>query len=329
MEVGEQKGGKRAPLPELKVKLAVEEGVYRDLAFSNLKGSLLQENGVFYLQGIEAELYGGVLTAKGRVAPLESQGNRYDLNFNLARLQADRFLQALDISREVTGTLYLQGDVTARGASFADLRKTALGNLRLRLDDGSLRRFSTLSKLFSILNVSQLFKFHLPDMVAGGMPYTEIKGSFSVKDGITSTQDLFIRGNAMNISVIGSADIVREELNFTIGVQPLQTVDRFVNRIPVVGWILTGKDKSFITAYFEARGKWSDPQVRAIPVAGSKEVDGARAHATGVGDEFLGEDSGRPTVGMDVDDHRRLSVDWAFAGLNGCSSSFSSAAEFR
>lgn len=266
MAAGEQKGGKRAPLPELKLKLAVEEGVYRNIAFSNLKGSVLQENGVLYLQGIETELYGGVLTAKGRVAPLEAQGNRYDLNFNLARLQADRFLQALDITREVTGTLYLQGDITARGASFADIRKTALGNLRLRLDDGSLRRFSTLSKLFSILNVSQLFKFHLPDMVAGGMPYTEIKGSFSVKDGITSTQDLFIRGNAMNISIIGSADIVREEMNFTIGVQPLQTVDRFVNRIPVVGWILTGKDKSFITAYFEAKGKWSDPQVKAIPV---------------------------------------------------------------
>ena len=70
----------------------------------------------------------------------------------------------------------------------------------------------------------------------------------------------------MNISIIGSADIVKEDLNFTVGVQPLQTVDKIVNRIPVVGWLLMGKDKDLLTAYFEAKGKWSDPQVNAIPV---------------------------------------------------------------
>jgi len=65
---------------------------------------------------------------------------------------------------------------------------------------------------------------------------------------------------------VGSADIVKEELNFTIGAQPLQTVDKIINRIPIVGWLLTGKDKNLLTAYFEAKGKWSDPHVSAIPV---------------------------------------------------------------
>jgi hypothetical protein len=43
-------------------------------------------------------------------------------------------------------------------------------------------------------------------------------------------------------------------------------VDKIVNRIPVVGWLLTGKDKAVLTAYFEAKGKWADPKVSAIPV---------------------------------------------------------------
>jgi len=43
-------------------------------------------------------------------------------------------------------------------------------------------------------------------------------------------------------------------------------VDKIVNRIPIVGGLLTGKEKDLLTAYFEARGKWSDPQVSAIPV---------------------------------------------------------------
>lgn len=252
--------------PDLKLKLAVTGGKYGKLQFSGLNATITQDSGVLYLHELETGLYGGRLVAKGRIASGGAQqGSRYDLNLNLKQVQAEKILQALDVTREVTGALNLEGDITARGATLADIRKTALGNLRLRLEKGSLRKFSALSKVFSILNVSQLLKFQLPDMVSGGMPYNEIKGSIAVRDGIASTQDLFINSDAINISVLGSADIVKEELNFTIGVQPLQTVDKIVNRIPVVGWLLTGKDKAVLTAYFEARGKWSDPQVSAIP----------------------------------------------------------------
>lgn len=253
--------------PDLKLKLLAEAGSYGRLPFTKLNAVIHQDSGVMYLQALDAGVFGGHLTAKGRIAPGNgSQGDRYDLNFSLSKVNADRFFQALELSREITGSLNLSGDVTARGANLADIKKTALGNIRLSLEKGTLRKFSVLSKMFSILNVSQLLKFQLPDMVSGGMPYNHIRGSFAVSDGTIATQDLFISSDAINVSVIGKADLVRENLDFTIGVQPLQTVDKIVNRIPVVGWLLTGKDKAVVTAYFEAKGKWSDPKVTAIPV---------------------------------------------------------------
>jgi uncharacterized protein YhdP len=266
-KLGEQGGAANqgAQKTDMKLKLTAEAGKYGRIPFNKLNVTAHQDSGVLYLQGLDAGIFGGRLAAKGRVAPGGEQGSRYDLNFNLERVDADRFLHALDISREVTGSLNVQGDVTARGDALTDIKKTALGNVRLRLENGKLRKFNVLSKMFSILNFSQLLKFQLPDMVAGGMPYNAIKGSFAISDGNIVTQDLFIASDAINVSVIGKADIVKEELNFTIGVQPLQTVDKVVNRIPVVGWLLTGKDKDFLTAYFEAKGKWSDPQVSAIP----------------------------------------------------------------
>ncbi|MBK5276072.1 MAG: AsmA-like C-terminal domain-containing protein [Desulfuromonadales bacterium] len=250
---------------DLKLKLAVEAGKYGRLPFSRLNAVVNQESGIVYLQSLEAGLFGGRLIAKGRVAPGGEQSNRYDLNFKLERVDADHFLPALDITREVTGALNVQGDVTARGDSMLDIKKTALGNIKLKLENGTLRKFNVLSKMFSILNVSQLLKFQLPDMVADGMPYKDITGSFAISDGVISTQDLFINSNAINISVLGKADMVREDLDFTIGVQPLQSVDKVVNRIPVVGWLLTGKGKDFLTVFFEAKGKWADPRVTAIP----------------------------------------------------------------
>jgi uncharacterized protein YhdP len=123
-----------------------------------------------------------------------------------------------------------------------------------------------LSKIFSILNFSQLFKFQLPDMVSGGMPYNRITATLSVKDGVISTDDLYVASDAINISTVGKIDLVKGELDATIGVKPLQTVDKVVSHIPIVGWVLTGKNRSFLTAYFEAKGKLEDPTVSAVPV---------------------------------------------------------------
>jgi uncharacterized protein involved in outer membrane biogenesis len=251
---------------DLKLKLAADSAKYEKVQFNRMNLALSRDSGVFYIQGLDTTLYGGKLTAKGRIAPDSGPINRYDLNLNLERVSAERFFRALDVSREVTGLLNLQGNITARGSNLTDIKKSALGNLRLRLEKGTLRKFNVLSKMFSILNFSQLLKFQLPDMVHDGMPYNEIKASFSIRDGIVATRDMFINGDAINISVVGSTDIIKEELNFTIGVQPLQTVDKIVNRIPVVGWLLTGKGKAVLTAYFDAKGKWSDPKVSAIPV---------------------------------------------------------------
>lgn len=251
---------------DLKLKLNIASGNYGRLPFRALKADLQKENGTIYLQNLKADIVGGKMTAKGRIAPGYGQGDRYDLALDLVRGDAEKLFSLLDISRDVTGKVTLQGTLTARGNNLVALKKSALGNVRLQMNDGSLHKFSTLSKVFSILNVSQLLKFQLPDMVSGGMPYNTIKGSFAIKDGIISSQDLFINSDAINISIVGSADIVREELNLTLGVQPLQTVDKIINRIPIVGWLLTGKDKDLLTAYFEAKGSWAHPQVSAIPV---------------------------------------------------------------
>lgn len=254
------------PEANFKVKLLVDAGNYRKLQFSKLNLTAQKENGTIYFQDLSAGIFEGKVTGKGRLAQAGPQGNRYDLTIDLNRVNADKLFTALDVGREITGNLTLHADLTARGQNISEIKKSALGNIRLQIRDGKLRKFNTLSKVFSVLNVSQLLKFQLPDMVSGGMPYNSITGSIAVKDGNISSQDLFISSDAINISIIGSADIVKEELNVTLGVQPLQTVDKVVNRIPIVGWLLTGKDKDFLTAYFEAKGKWSDPKVSVVQV---------------------------------------------------------------
>jgi len=114
--------------------------------------------------------------------------------------------------------------------------------------------------------MSPRFTLKLPDMVEEGMPFTELQGNFALRDGTLSTEDLAITSNAMNLSLVGDVDLAKKELDLILGVKPLRTVDKLITRIPIAGWLLTGKEKALITAHFEIKGPSHAPRVQPIPV---------------------------------------------------------------
>ncbi len=266
----ERPGKKEGPHGGVTVKasLHADAGNINEIGFEKLNTTIMLENRIVYLQPIEMAALGGHVSGKARLDLGSSDSApRYQASYSMEKVSADLFAQAFGIKKlEITGTLSMQGELTAKGNNNAELKKTVLGSLKFRCEKGSLRRFAVFSKIFSILNVSQLFKLQLPDMVSGGMPYNSISAAISVQDGIVSSQDFYVASNAMIISAVGKVDLVKNEVDATIGVQPLQSVGKVVNRLPVVGWILTGGNKTFLTTYFEAKGKLEDPSVKAIPV---------------------------------------------------------------
>lgn len=247
-------------------QLSAETGSYGGLTFKKLKADFLNDGGLLQLQDFEAGIFGGKLNATGQLERVMGQPSSWSLNVALDRIKSDDLLHSLGINRETSGLMSVKGNLRGQGDSLDELKRTASGTLSLKIERGVLRRFSSLAKVFSLLNVSQLLTFQLPDMVREGMPFNQITTTVGLKDGILSTRDFFIESNAIHLSMVGKINIIKEDLDLLIGVQPLQTVDKVISRIPVVGWILTGGDGSLITTYFEAKGSWADPQVTAIPV---------------------------------------------------------------
>ncbi|GFO65592.1 AsmA-like C-terminal domain-containing protein [Geomonas paludis] len=249
----------------VRAHVTATEGKIKDFPFQHLRSSVFYENHVLQLLPFEFSSFEGEVT--GRLRSDLTAPARHTLSCSVQKVSAAALLHALGVKKqEVTGAVSLQGELNVRGETAADFKRSIQGNVKLRIERGSIRKFSTLSKIFSILNVSQLFKGQLPDMVSGGMPFNKITGDIAFSNGVATTQNLFVDSNAMNISAVGKMDLVKDELDLNVGVQPLQTVDKVVSKIPIVGWILTGKDKSLITTYFEAKGRIEDPQVTAVPV---------------------------------------------------------------
>ncbi|MDF1580576.1 MAG: AsmA-like C-terminal domain-containing protein [Desulfuromonadales bacterium] len=184
----------------------------------------------------------------------------YGSDFAAATVYERLLQKKAPLSGNMISGFYLDGLLNG---TFID---TLNGGVSLRIKDGVLRRFKILSKVFSILNVSQIFQFQLPDMAREGMPFERLDASFKITDGVLHTEDLFIKSNAMNLSLIGDINLANKTLALVMGVKPLRTVDRIITQIPLAGWILTGEEKALITAQFKVTGASDEPTVEAIPI---------------------------------------------------------------
>lgn len=254
----------------LLIRARAKEGNLWDLPFQDAEGEITIRNGALVIEPLRFRSGSGSCTAQVAVDNADGAPSLLKISGHLDNFDAATLHHELLKKRGlVTGTL--SGDFYLEGRAGKDFLATSLGGFSLKVKDGVLRKFTVLSKVFSLLNVSQIFSLRLPDMDQEGMPFERLSGSLSLRNGILTTEDLFVKSNAMNLSVVGNADLTRRELDLVLGVKPLRTVDKIVTQIPLAGWLLTGEEKALITAHFQVRGKSDAPEVLPIPITSVSE----------------------------------------------------------
>ncbi|MFO7569169.1 MAG: AsmA-like C-terminal domain-containing protein [Smithellaceae bacterium] len=234
---------------------------------TNLAASASLTDNLLHIDKLQADLFEGNLRAEGSILFSREGENQYKTTFSLNRVSLEKVETLLETGgRVITGSLSVSGNLTASGNDPEALKKTVAGTLSARAENGVLKKFAVLSKIFSVLNVAQLLRLKLPDMVKDGMPYDAITADLSLADGVFSSENFLIDSKAMQISAVGKVDAIKQEINSTVGVHPLQTLDRIAARIPVAGWLLTDENSRLVTVHFKVEGPLDNPKVDPIPV---------------------------------------------------------------
>ncbi len=266
----EQAKVKKKAKATLFIAVNAHRGKLWNLNFTDAKGDITLRDGVLTI--LPLKFTSGTGFCQGQVAVDTTQGSPALLkisghleNFDAYSIYTELLKRQGLVSGTLAGDFYLEGKA---GSSFLD---TSQGAFNFSVSDGVLRKFPFMSKVFSVLNVSQLLTLKLPDMDSHGMPFSLLKANATLHQGTLSTKDLFIDSNAMNLSLIGDLSLKEETLDMTLGVKPLGTVDRIITHIPVAGWILAGEEKALITAHFQIEGKPGSPTVTPIPITSISE----------------------------------------------------------
>ncbi len=230
--------------------------------FQEIAGEVRFADGAI-LARLRGRLGEGRLTADGQVRRLDGRWATA-FAFALTAAEAERVLRVQGTDRgRVSGRLNADGALRAEGDDTAALWRSLEGRLNLQMLDGQVRRFRTLAKILGFLNLAELFNVPPgPDRADRAWPYTQIAGTFAVERGVARTQDLRLDSNTMKVVAVGGIDLADETLDLKVAVQPLQWLDAVLARIPVAGYILTGKEGRLVTVYLTVTGPADDPQVR-------------------------------------------------------------------
>ncbi len=137
---------------------------------------------------------------------------------------------------------------------------------KIGIRGGVLKDFKAMNDMMALFNtVPALMAFSDPGFSTKGYELIEGKILFTLKGDTLLLDSILLRGRSSSIVGKGSVDLASGALKVELGIQTAREVGKTLGQIPLVGYILFGKDKS-LTAGVRIDGTLENPKVHTNPV---------------------------------------------------------------
>jgi len=140
------------------------------------------------------------------------------------------------------------------------------GHLNLQSPHGLIRRMDLLSKIFSVINFTDLLSWN-GNSVSGhkGLRYNSLTVETTVKNNLMNVNKIVLKGKGVNLTGRGTIALQNRNADLTFFIAPLKMIDSVVTSIPLIGRALGGKKESILTFPVAVKGPLKDPEVTALP----------------------------------------------------------------
>lgn len=241
------------------IKAKVKYLKYGDLTLSPVHADITLGAGNISIALVDADLCGVSLTGI-----IETSRNKFDFRiFPFARDEKlDSSINCFFNKRQVaTGYFSLDGELFTNGKG-AEITGLLNGTLDFKAKEGRIYQLGFLSKIFALLNLTEIFRGKFPDFVGEGFAYNSITASGKLEKGNFVITGFVIDGASMAIVCTGNIDLNKENVDLVVLISPFKTIDLIIKYIPLVNRILDG---NIISIPFRVTGKLEDPDV--IPLS--------------------------------------------------------------
>jgi len=177
-----------------------------------------------------------------------------------------------DDKGRITGKFDLAGEVTGRSREDEDPVRSLRGNLDFTAKGGRIYGTPVLSRILSLLNVTEIFRGKLPDIWKEGLEFNSLSIRGDLGDGNLTISEYVLDGTEVDVVGQGRVDLATRELDFQALVSPFTNVDYLIRKIPLLGYILGG---TLVEVPVKVSGNTGDPKVSLLePAAVGKNLLG-------------------------------------------------------
>ncbi len=162
----------------------------------------------------------------------------------------------------IDGVFNLSGELRAEGRDDA-LTRSLRGNVEFDAREGRIYRFDVISKIFSVINVTEIYRGQLPDLANQGCAYDSITVKAGVEGGKLSLEEAVVDGRCMKMVWSGTLDFISQKLDMVVLLAPLRTFERLIGYVPLLGSMFEG----VISVPVKVSGDLSDPSI--VPMSPS------------------------------------------------------------
>ena len=161
------------------------------------------------------------------------------------------------IRKRMTGLFGFRGTIKGKGGN-EEIINSLTGNLEFSAKDGRIYRGGLLAKILAFINVTEIFRGKVPDLVKKGFAYKSITANGSL-NGVTLTlKEAIIDGSSMKIVSQGDINLKEKRVDLKVFVAPLKIADFIIEKVPLLKNI-TGKN--ILSIPLKVTGDLEDPKI--------------------------------------------------------------------
>lgn len=246
---------------DIDLKLDILKGQWRKLEWKSLQADLGFVKGNLYIRSSEVDMENGTLSVKGRVKTGKDPEMFFTSQIRLTDQPIQELLGGILLDfKKLKGSLTMEAKLSMAGKEKKDLIPGLSGSAHISIKNGLIKKSRILFKVLDLLSLQKIFKQRPPDLEKEGFYFESINSDVLIEKGILRSENFVMKSPVFNAVAYGEMDIPGKRVDFILGTQPHGTIDTIASKIPILGYILTGKDGSVINYFFEVKGPISKPE---------------------------------------------------------------------
>jgi hypothetical protein len=139
------------------------------------------------------------------------------------------------------------------------------GNIYIKSTQGRILRLKTLSRIFKVVNITDLFDAEVSKTKGKkGFPFSQMDIDTHIHANNLVIDRAIIHGEGLNLFARGEIHLDDYDADLTLLIAPFKTFDTMVSKVPIIGQPVTGEDGSMVSIPVAVKGPIADPTITPL-----------------------------------------------------------------